>query len=139
MGSAGFRKAWAWYAWYCAANALLNAGLTTCALVVVARSQELQAEWFGEQMSENLPPWFLTMIAGALGSVAAVFVVSNLLLLRAPRNKAWWAAHLINIVLGLGSGLFTLPCVALFVMWIRPEVKAAFETAADPASFGGSR
>lgn len=134
MSSVEFRKAWGWYSAFCLANATFNCLVSGVCLLAVTRSQELQTEWFGEQLAESLPPWFLAMFAGTFAAVAAVFTIGNVLVLRAPRTKSWWAAHLINIVLGLGSGLLTVPCIFLFAVWIRPEVKAAFDPALpDPA------
>lgn len=126
MDSDTFKRAWHWYGVFCIANAMLNFVACAACLYVVSRSQELMASWFPADIAEQLPPWYLTMIAGTLGAVACMFGIGNAMLLRAPFNRVWWGIHLVNIAVGLGSGVFTLPCLWLIIEWCKPEVKKAF-------------
>jgi len=126
MDSETFKRAWHWYGVFCMANAMLNFFACAGCLYVVSRSQELQALWFPASIAEQLPPWYLTMIAGTFGLALCIFGIGNALLMRSPFTKLWWGIHLVNIVVGLGSGVFTLPCLWLLVEWTKAEVKRAF-------------
>ena len=128
MESTVFRNAWKWYGAFCLANSLLNVFACALCLDVVSRSVDLQVAWFGQEVADQLPPTFVAMLAGVAGVVAAIFGVGNALILRAPMTKLWWVIHLLNIAVGLASGLFTLPCLWLITQWLRPEVRSVFVT-----------
>ena len=65
-------------------------------------------------------------ILNTLVGYAVFKVVLNLVLIWAPKTKAWWWAQLFNHVIGVVSFFMTIPGIMMLINWSRPDVRAEY-------------
>lgn len=114
--------------WFCLVQSLANFILAGYLGFMIVLSQKNPFATFdmpdGDSSYEvHIPSWIIGSVIGVFLFVALVFGVANLFLIAAPRKKSVWEMHLVNQVLGLGSCIFTLPCLWLLLNWFKPEVR----------------
>lgn len=114
-----------WYAWMCYVNAAMNLLVGAFCLYEVSIAGQLAA--VPEVSQQGVDAAMIRMIFLPFAAIGIVFGVLNLFLPRMPRTRSWHTAHLINIVLGLGSCCLTIPCLFLLLAWVKPEVRQAFD------------
>lgn len=107
-----------WYAWYCYTAAALNFALFVVSLWFALYASRLGYEDYVAQA--------IVLTAWCFAPVGLLFGILNLVLPRLPRTKNYYTAHVVNIVLGLGSICLAPFCLWLLVAWLRPDVRAYF-------------
>ncbi|MFW5697059.1 MAG: hypothetical protein ACOCX1_00695 [Fimbriimonadaceae bacterium] len=110
------------YATYCLLTAL---GMLAAAWVAgryLVDPEPLTKQFVFLDVPMSLEPWRVRLIASLVTLPALLFCALNLYL---PfyRGKGAWPIHLINVLLGAGSCVFTPICLPLAFMWFRPRVK----------------
>ncbi len=111
-------RAVAWYTVYCCLNGLLNLALAWGCFY-------FRSHWWSlvpNSIDYEEAAWAIQMISVTFAVAALVFAaISFTLPSYAGRRR--WEVHLVNIVLGAGSVIFTPICLPLLLAWFRPEVR----------------
>ncbi|MDK3156086.1 hypothetical protein QPK87_05795 [Kamptonema cortianum] len=77
---------------------------------------------------------YVTLVLSVFAGVGIVFGILNLILPFMPKTEKWWVAHLINIVLGVGSGCLTIPFLFILIAWLKPGLRNYFSDPPPNAS-----
>lgn len=124
MWSPRVQSARRWYAVYC----FLNAGLY---LVVVGFLVWAigERDRVGAPMAELVddPGAFVGQVSGLLAVMFAMFAGVCLYLPFSKRNKTWFVIHFVNVMLGLGSCVFTPLCLYLGWAMLQADVRGWFD------------
>lgn len=107
-----------WYGWYCYINASVNfAFAATCVWLALNAATVGQEDYLQDA---------IRLVAWTMAPVGLIFGILNLFLPGLPRTRAFYNAHFVNIVLGLGSICLTPLCIWLLFQWLSEPVRAYF-------------
>ncbi len=127
------RRVWGWYQAFCVLNAVLNVAFSLIFLRLGDYMHHLVVEPDPDVREAIIFAFTLTGQAFAL--IGFLFSVLNLLLIFRPRSESWYTAHLVNIALGLATGILTIPLFFLLIAWVKPTFKEWFLNP-EPSSGG---
>ncbi len=69
----------------------------------------------------------LLLIYTSLGAFGILFCILNVALALAPMTRKWWAAHLINHIVGILECCCLPMGLPLVILWFRKDVQAMFD------------
>lgn len=117
---------WNWYRVFCILVAIANAAMVPYGAAILRGTAQIplpeaQDPDTAEAISGVIPALGWSMI-----STGAAFAILNVLILFAPRKPWSYAAHLLNIILGILSCAFAPLCVPMLVVWLKQPTREFF-------------
>lgn len=109
----------------CYICALVNVALAWVCFAAIPQVAAINQS-LPEAMRDYAPDWYLRIVFITVGAVGVFFAALNAYVPSGPRNPQWWVAHLINLILIVGSCLLTLPALVVLLNWFRPDIRAMF-------------
>lgn len=120
-----------WYATYCILNGLSYL-VTMVSFVVIVRNPMSIVAQLPPDYQEVFPPDTVGLCALLVALLFGMFACVSFTLPLVPRKKSWYIVHVINLVFGLGSCVFTLICIYPFFQMIQKDMKAYYSAEAPP-------
>lgn len=118
------------YRMYCFANLAFYGVLVIIAVLGLFSAKAISADPPAE-MSPDLPQQIRAMSFLLLG-IAGLFGILAVKVLKMGRSLTSYSVHMTNIAAGITTICLAPFCIWLLIQWMSPEVRAHFETQADP-------
>lgn len=131
------RRVWAVYVAYCALSSAANLGLFLFILWMRVHRSEIWPGWIGQETYDAAPLYVFEIIEVCGLAIGAFFCVGDIAVVFIPKNDKGWIVGIVNIALGLGSGLFTPICLWLIFQWLGKGFREEFRGQPTPESVAG--
>lgn len=119
--------AWRFYVAYCWCSFLVHAAW----IALLGMGWQQRVGLIERYAGEYDPSYDAVMgpIVVALMITAVFFGIGALILMRAPRTRASWVTHLVNLAIGASTLILAPIAVPTLFLWFRPETRAWFDYA----------
>ncbi|MEZ5162768.1 MAG: hypothetical protein R2688_03255 [Fimbriimonadaceae bacterium] len=121
-----FKLTWLVYSGVCIFNTIANIWLVFKSREIIRDPDGFAQRTLPQNIIDMLPPNYMLMVGWSFLFVGGLFAVLNFILPLMPKTHKWWLSHFVNICLGAGSCVMTLPCLWLLYRWLRPATRAVF-------------
>jgi len=113
------------YRWYCYLSIGLSGLIALLATAGFVLGQYAPIKPEPATQLKNLSLFLFVISAG--------MIYFSLRVLKLPRNRTTYGAHLTNIAVGISTCVLAPFCIWLLLEWLKPEVKSYFESPEDSA------